>query len=329
MHSLKTIYRALVVVLALAAAACAGQAGTSGSRPEAANAAAANDVAVVEAAGVADVAAQTTTAEPPIDSGTPVGMPVNANGERIVARVNDAEILESELNRALSRYQLHQLEGVDENALRTDVLNALIEQALIDQAAAAQNVTVTDAEVQAEIDANMQIAGSEAAWQQWLADNLYTPEEFRETLRETLVTARMRDLVTQGVNGNVPHVHARHILVATEAEANDLLARIHNGEDFAALAAAHSSDVTTRDQGGDLGWFAQGELLEPYLAEVAFSLQPGEVAGPVATSLGFHLVQTLEQGERPIPEEKRPIVAQGQFEQWLAGLISQATIEVY
>lgn len=326
MLSLKNISLVSVACVMLLLGACAGQANTSASQPEVENAADINEQAVAQAAAVEVVAAQQTTE--PVPSEAPAGMPVNADGETIVARVNSVEILESELNRALARYQ-SQIEVLDLDALRTDILNSMIEQVLIEQAAAAQNITVSDAEVQAEIDANIQIAGSPEAWQQWLANNLYTEEEFRETLRETLITARMRDIVTQGIHGDVPHVHARHILVATEAEANELLARINNGEDFGALAAAHSSDVTTREQGGDLGWFAQGELLEPYLAEVAFSLEPGQVAGPVATALGFHLIQTLEKADRPIPEEKLPMVAQGQFELWLAGLISQATIEVY
>ena len=75
--------------------------------------------------------------------------------------------------------------------------------------------------------------------------------------------------------------------------------------------------------------FAQGELLEPYLAEIAFSLQAGQVAGPIATPLGYHVVQVVERADQPVPEEKRPLVAQGQFELWLDGLRSAATIEIY
>lgn len=256
-------------------------------------------------------------------------LPVNAQGQPIAAKVNDAEITIDQFNRALARYEQQQLAASDVTTARTTVLNTLIDQTLIEQAAMTQSVTVTDADVQAELDESMGIAGSPEAWQQWLAANLYTEDEFRATLYDTLITSRMRDILTQGLDGNVAQVHARHILVATEVEATGILERLNAGEDFAALAAAYSRDVTTRAQGGDLGWFAQDALLEPYLAEVAFSLQPGQLSGAVPTSLGFHVIQVLERAEQPIPEAERANLAQNRFEVWLASLRSSATIERY
>lgn len=264
--------------------------------------------------------------------GTPnaaAALPVNEAGQPIVARVNAVDILQSDLERTMSRFEVQQIPGITAETQRLNALNALIDQVLIAQAATAQNVSVTPEEVQAEIAANVNIAGSQENWNTWLSQNMYTPEEFERTLYETLLTTRMRDLVTQDLSSAVPHVHARHILVATELQANEVIARLNSGEDFGSLASLYSSDVTTREQGGDLGWFAQGELLEPYLSEVAFSLQAGQVAGPIATSLGFHVVQVIERADQPVPEEKRALVAQGQFELWVQGLRSDAEIELY
>ena len=320
MISLNHAYRSSVLLLALLAAGCAGQ----------------TELAPEEAAHLAQVvnaAMESPLQQAPDNMGTPdaapAALPLNEAGQPVVARVNTIEILQADLDRALQRYAMQQAPGMTADTQRNSALSALIDQILINEAAAAQNVQVTDAEVQTEIDANKAIAGSEDAWNQWLAQNLYSPDEFRQTLRDTLVTTRMRDLVTQDLSSAVAHVHARHILVATELQANEVIARLNSGEDFGALAAAYSSDVTTREQGGDLGWFAQGELLEPYLSDIAFSLQPGQVAGPIATSLGYHVVQTIERADQLVPEEKRPLVAQGQFELWLSGLRSAATIEVY
>lgn len=314
MNSLNLAYRSVLLLLALAVAGCAGQ----------------TELAPAEAAQLAQVvnaAVQSPLEQAPT---TPDALlPVNDAGEPIVARVNEVAILQMDLDRALMRFQAQQVAGMEPEAHRLNVLNSLIDQVLINEAAAAQGVQVTPEEVQAEIAANVQIAGSEDAWNQWLEQNLYTAEEFERTLYDTLVTARMRDLVTQDLSSPVPHVHARHILVATELQANEVIARLNSGEDFGALASVYSSDVTTREQGGDLGWFARGELLEPYLADVAFSLAPGQVAGPIATSLGFHVIQVIERADQPVPEEKRALVAQGQFELWLEGLRGAATIEVY
>jgi parvulin-like peptidyl-prolyl isomerase len=144
-----------------------------------------------------------------------------------------------------------------------------------------------------------------------------------------LIAGAMRDQITQQLPANVPQVHARHILVDTEAEAINVLNRLQTGEDFAALAASLSQDVTTRETGGDLGWFVEGELLEPLLTQVAFSLNSGEIGGPVATRLGYHIIQTLERAEGPVSPDKQALLAQIHFENWLRGLTFNAVIERY
>ena len=254
-------------------------------------------------------------------------LPTNEAGAPLVAHVNQQAITLAETQRMVARYG--QQTGMDAAMLQEVALQTLIEQALIEQAAAEQGVTVAEIELDAEMQANVQLAGGAEAWQNWLSDNLYTEAEFRDSLRDTLITSRMRDQLTRELDGIVPQVHARHILVQTEAEARDVLARLQNGEDFAALAGQHSIDMTTRENGGDLGWFVRDELLEPTLADTTFALQPGEVVGPVQTSLGFHIVQLLEKADRPLAEDKRALVAQMRFEHWLADLVSDATIERY
>lgn len=259
----------------------------------------------------------------------PIALPTNAEGISIVARVNGTEITLPDFQRTLTRYEQQQPDVADASVLQTSVLNTMIEQVLIEQAAVERQITVSEEELDAEIQSNIQLAGSDAAWQEWLQTNQYTEEEFRETLRDALMTGRVLESVTQDLHGNVPHVHARHILVETEAEATELLNRIGNGEDFATLAAQYSLDETTARQGGDLGWFTEDELLEPSLAQAAFALQPNMVTGPIQTMLGYHIIQTLERDDRPISEERMPEVMQARFERWVDSLVAAATIERY
>lgn len=259
----------------------------------------------------------------------PVTLPTNSEGVPVVVRVNGAEITLPEFQSTLARYEQQQPNVADASALQTSVLNTMIEQVLIEQAATEQQITVSDAELDAEIQSNIALAGSDSAWQDWLQVNQYTAEDFRETLRDALVTGRVLEVVTQDLQGDVPHVHARHILVETEAEANDLLNRLSSGEDFAALAAQYSLDDTTARQGGDLGWFTEDELLEPTLARAAFSLEPNMVTGPIQTLLGYHVIQTLERADRLIPEDRLPEVMQARFEHWVDSLVATATIERY
>jgi peptidyl-prolyl cis-trans isomerase C len=248
------------------------------------------------------------------------------DSEPLAARVNGIGISQAVFQRALTRIQ-QQVAAADSAALEATVLDTLIEQELIEQAAAASSVIITPDQIEAEYQANRALAGSDAAWAQWLADNAYTEAEFRDSLQDALIASAMRDYITGDLGETALHVHARHILVDTEAAAQAVMQRLQNGEDFAALAASLSRDVTTRDDGGDLGWFVQSELLEPVLAQVAFALADGEIGGPIVTRLGYHIIQRLESGMRELPPEKRAMLAQIRFESWLQELSSNAVIE--
>lgn len=82
---------------------------------------------------------------------------------------------------------------------------------------------------------------------------------------------------------------ARHILVSTEAQANELKTAIEKGASFADLAKQHSSCPSGR-QGGDLGSFGPGEMV-PEFDKVVFSAPVNEVQGPVRTQFGYHLIE--------------------------------------
>jgi len=88
----------------------------------------------------------------------------------------------------------------------------------------------------------------------------------------------------------MPSASARHILVKTEEEANDLKQQIVDGADFADLASKHSSCPSGKS-GGDLGTFEKGAMV-PEFDEIVFSDLPiGECSAPVRTQFGFHLLE--------------------------------------
>ena len=304
----------LIAVLLFTVTACASGAETS------------NAAAPTEAQPTLEAASVDTGQA--VAQAIPEGLPTNETGEALVARVNGEGITQVAFDRMLARTQ-QQILVASEEALLATVLDTLVEQALIEQEAALQDVVITDEAVEAEFQASKALVASDEAWQQWLAENLYTEDEFRESLRATLIASAMRDRVVQEMPETLPQVHARHILVRSEQEAANVLQRLQSGEDFVALAASLSQDVTTREQGGDLGWFADGELLEPSLSQAAFALEMGEIGGPIPTRLGYHIIQTLESGERPVAPEKRALLAQVQFENWVRRLSFNAIIERY
>lgn len=87
--------------------------------------------------------------------------------------------------------------------------------------------------------------------------------------------------------------NARHILVDTEAECLKLKADIEAGGDFAEIARANSS-CPSRMRGGDLGTFAQGQMV-PEFDTVVFSAEVGKVHGPVKTDFGYHLIEVTKR----------------------------------
>ncbi|MBN1639873.1 MAG: peptidylprolyl isomerase [Anaerolineae bacterium] len=92
---------------------------------------------------------------------------------------------------------------------------------------------------------------------------------------------------------------ARHILVATLEEAEAVLRRLKDGEDFVALAAELSLDTSNKDEGGDLGWFPRGAMVDAF-DEAAFTGEPGLYPVPVETEFGFHVIEILGREEREI-----------------------------
>lgn len=88
---------------------------------------------------------------------------------------------------------------------------------------------------------------------------------------------------------------ARHILVETEKQCQDLKTQIDGGSDFAALAREHSRCPSGK-QGGDLGEFGPGQMV-PEFDRVVFSAAVGEVQGPVKTDFGYHLVEVTNRAE--------------------------------
>ncbi len=86
---------------------------------------------------------------------------------------------------------------------------------------------------------------------------------------------------------------ARHILVSTEEQCNDLKTRIENGEDFGVIAKEFSTCPSGRD-GGSLGEFGPG-MMVPEFDEVVFSAPLNEVQGPVKTQFGYHLLEVTSR----------------------------------
>jgi peptidyl-prolyl cis-trans isomerase C len=82
---------------------------------------------------------------------------------------------------------------------------------------------------------------------------------------------------------------ASHILVKTEQQAQQIMKRLTDGEEFAAVARRFSSCPSGKS-GGDLGWFGKG-MMVPEFEKVAFEEEVGKVVGPIKTQFGYHVIK--------------------------------------
>jgi len=128
--------------------------------------------------------------------------------------------------------------------------------------------------------------------------------------------------------------HARHILVATEPFAQKIIERLEKGEKFDALAKSESMD-SSKNNGGDLGWFTPGRMV-PEFAGAVMALKPGEFTKkPVQTQYGWHVIQLIETREVTPPpfdqvrQRLVQVVQAKKFRQYQDELLRNAKVEKF
>jgi len=126
----------------------------------------------------------------------------------------------------------------------------------------------------------------------------------------------LRDAVTPEITTTGPFVDARHILVATEEEAQDIIAALQDGESFAELARAVSTDTSNSAQGGELGWSPASQYVKPF-ADAVVSAEIGEVVGPIETEFGFHVIQVRAREDRELTDDQVEQAKNTAFQAWL------------
>jgi peptidyl-prolyl cis-trans isomerase C len=243
--------------------------------------------------------------------------------EPLAARVGGQGISLAELQAELDRYQAAGFQ-LDREA-ELEVLDFIIQEVLLAQAAAAAGYSLDEAAMQERIDSLAGEVGGYPALLEWMQANYYTEETFRRALRQASMAALMRDQVADSVPAAVEQVRVRQILLANENQANEILRQLQGGVNFSTLAARQ--DPVTQ---GDLGWFPRGYLAEAALEEAAFALQPGEISGIVETPLGYHILQVTERElERLLEPEARFTLQAQAVQDWLQAARAQSEIIIY
>jgi len=154
-----------------------------------------------------------------------------------------------------------------------------------------------------------------------------TESDLRYVIESQVYYFKVYDAVLAEMNipRTVEQVWARHILLETQEQAEEVLGLLEGGADFAELAKTYSTDTSNKDKGGDLGWFGRNFMVAPF-EETAFALEPGALSGIVESDFGFHIIQSLGKEERPLDETEYQSEKDAKFEEWLTAQQEAATI---
>lgn len=155
-----------------------------------------------------------------------------------------------------------------------------------------------------------------------------TEAQYSQLFETEYLRKKLYDEVTKDTPKEEEQVWARHILVANQDLAKQLVERLKNGEDFGTLAMEFSTDTGSAVKGGDLGWFGKGSMI-PEFEQAAFSLKIGEISDPIKSQYGWHIIQVLGKTTVPMTASQYDQARQTAFNDFLTGLRDNANVVTY
>ncbi len=275
----------------------------------------------------------------------------------VMATVDQTRIRRRDVDRWMGILKIIYGPEIDSPDTRDTVLSQLIEETLLLQAAAKRNIE-PDGDRLASMTAEIRgvLAGrcggdeelAKAMKEYGIVDDDLSYLARRALMLEELYLQVTADAVctddealeyyeTHRAEFEIPvMVRASHILLETEAAAQEVLELLRAGGDFAELAVEHSTDVYSAMMGGDLGFFSRGQMV-PEFEEAVFSLAIGAISGVVETQYGYHVIRLEDRSEArelsfaevalDIKEYLRQEKAEEVFSQFLEDLMADASVK--
>ncbi|HZD37026.1 MAG TPA: peptidylprolyl isomerase [Actinomycetes bacterium] len=242
-------------------------------------------------------------------------------------------------------------------ALNRQALGELVQSQIILQGAKQEGITVSDAEVEAQLnDLRAQVTEQNTNFDEALRQRGLTLDLLREQLRPQLaaqkvtaklVPAKVSDAELAKRRAEFPQVHVRHVLVQDKATADTVRAKLAAGGSWNDLAKQYSKDTGSKDNGGDLGFTSRGQTV-PEFEKAVFALAKqgsckGRTSGactspvsqPVKSQFGYHLIQVIGLRLPPIDDQLRDQVEPGlqqrrqnALQQWFKDHATKAQVRI-
>jgi foldase protein PrsA len=205
------------------------------------------------------------------------------------------------------------------------ISNQLIQEAVIVQFASEKDVSATDDDVNAEVGKRAGItaddANFQARYQEEVKKSGLEEPGYRKMISAAALVQKLTDVFKAAVPAAAESVHYRQIVVADQAAADDIKAKIEAGGDFAQLAKDRSTDTQTKDQGGDAGWVPRG-LFDAAVENTIFDLDVNQVT-TYPTSSSVIVLQAVEKDpQRPVADDQKGSLASKALSQWITDKVS-------
>lgn len=245
--------------------------------------------------------------------------------DQIVAVVGDKIILQSDIE---NQYLQLRAQGISGSAdMKCDILNNFLTQKLLVNQAEIDSVVIPETQVEMELSQRLdyfvnQIGSQEKLEEYFNKSMLEIKEDFREIVREQLITQQMQRNIVGEVSvtpsevkefyrslpkDSLPYINSKvevsqilryppygdQAIYDVKQRLLELRKRIMNGEDFATLAILYSEGPSA-PKGGDIGYMGKGEL-DPAYAKAAFSLKEGGISTIVESNFGYHIIQLIDR----------------------------------
>ena len=213
-------------------------------------------------------------------------VPVSAQDDPVIARVNGVEVRASDLALAEEAHG-GDLPPIPDAAKRDYLLGQVADMILIAKAAEAKKLADSN-----EFKRRLAFMRNKLLMDQFLQG------ETKNAVTEPALRKAYEEFLKQMAEEK--EVRARHILVETQDEAKAIIEEIKKGADFAELAKQKSKDPS-KDAGGDLGFFGRDQMVEEFTA-AAFKLDKGQMSDPVKSEFGWHIIRVEDKRSVTVPD---------------------------
>lgn len=250
--------------------------------------------------------------------GVGIGWGIPYVTEEAVASVNGEKISKDELYSLL----------IDQGG--TQLVDYLITEKIIEQESDKQDITISNDAVKEEYQTMIASYGGEEAFLQQLETSGSTVEDVKKDLETNLKIEKLLEPEIKISEDEMKiyfdenkesfaepeQVKASHILVEDAAKAKEVKEKLDGGADFTEIAKEYSTDTSNSENGGDLGYFAKGEMVAEF-EEAAFAMKEGEISEPVKTELGYHIIKFADKkaAADAVFEDKKEEIKETLFDQ--------------